>query len=198
MISWLKKYGLTILKDIGIVAGFLPAVASAAGESSNPTVTKVSDTLTGVANIIQTIEGAFAAAYGAAQTGAAKMSAVLPFVSQLVQQWLADNFPGSAEIGDQTLFQKGVGEIAQGVVDVLNSLKSTPETSTPVKSSGPAPASVAPAAPPPVAAAPAPVAPAPAPVAPAPVGTATVMAPIAQAKEPQPGDVEFRPIPIVE
>lgn len=191
MISWLKKYGLTILKDIGIVAGFLPAVASAAGESSNPTVTKVSDTLTGVANIIQTIEGAFAAAYGAAQTGTAKMAAVLPFVSQLVQQWLADNFPGSAEIGDQTLFQKGVGEIAQGVVDVLNSLKSTPETSTPVKSSGPAPAPVATAAPP-VVAAPAPVAPAPAPT------TATTTAPVAQAKEPQPGDVEFRPIPVVE
>ena len=152
MISWLKKYGLTILKDIGIVLGFVPQVVTAANASGNATVTTVSNTLTGIASIIQTVEAAFAAAFGTtAKTGAAKLQAVQPEVSQLIQQWLAADFPGTAHIANQTLFEQAVTEISQGVVDILNSLSSNPPTTTPVSASGPAPAAPAPQAVPAVA-----------------------------------------------
>jgi cellulase/cellobiase CelA1 len=141
MISWLKKYGSSILKDIGIVLGFVPLITQATNTSSNTTVTKVTDTLTGIAGIIQTVEAAFSAAFGSAQTGAAKLQAVQPEVTTLVQQWLAADFPGTAKIGNQPLFAQGVQEISQGVVDVLNSLSNNPQTVTPVNASGsPAPA----------------------------------------------------------
>lgn len=136
--SWLKKYGLTILQDIGIVLGFVPQVVQATNSSSNSTVKKVSDTLTGIASIIQTVEAAFAAAFGAsAQTGAAKLQAVEPQVSKLIQEWLAADFPGTAKIGNQTLFAQGVTEISQGVVDILNSLSNNPSTTQPVNASNP-------------------------------------------------------------
>lgn len=137
MISWLKKYGLTILKDIGIVLGFVPQITTATG-SSGGSVTKVVDTLTGIAGIVQTIEAAFAAAFGpTAQTGAAKLQAIQPEVSALIQQWLAADFPGTAKIGNQTLFAQGVQEVSQGVVDILNSISTAPATASPVQASNP-------------------------------------------------------------
>lgn len=136
--SWLKKYGLTILQDIGIVLGFVPQITQATNSNSNQTVKKVSDTLTGIAGIIQTVEAAFAAAFGtSAQTGAAKLQAVEPQVSKLIQEWLAADFPGTAKIGNQTLFAQGVTEISQGVVDILNSLSNNPATTQPVNASNP-------------------------------------------------------------
>lgn len=138
MISWLKKYGLTILKDIGVVLGFVPQVVSATNTSTNSTVSTVSNTLTGIAQIVQTIEAAFAAAFGGtAQTGAAKLQAIQPEVSTLIQQWLAADFPGTAKIGNQTLFAQGVQEVSQGVVDILNSIESNPTTTNPVTASNP-------------------------------------------------------------
>lgn len=138
MISWLKKYGLTILKDIGIVLGFVPQIATATNTSSGGSVTKVVDTLTGIAGIVQTIEAAFAAAFGpTAQTGAAKLQAIQPEVSALIQQWLAADFPGTAKIGNQALFAQGVQEISQGVVDILNSISTAPTTTAPVSASNP-------------------------------------------------------------
>jgi hypothetical protein len=137
MISWLKKYGLTILKDIGVVLGFVPQITAATNSSTNTTVSKVSDTLTGIANLVQTIEAAFAAAFGSgATTGAAKLQAIQPEVSTLIQQWLAADFPGTAKIGNQTLFAQGVQELSQGVVDILNSIESNPQTANPVQSGG--------------------------------------------------------------
>jgi hypothetical protein len=136
--SWLKKYGLTILKDIGIVLGFVPQFSNVTNPAGNTTITKVTDTLTGIAGIIQTIEAAFAAAFGpTAQTGAAKLQAVQPEVATLIQQWLAADFPGTAQIGNQTLFSQGVTEVSQGVVDILNSLASNPSTIQPVKALNP-------------------------------------------------------------
>lgn len=136
--SWLKKYGLTILKDVGIVLGFLPQITTATNSSSNQTIKTVSNTLTGIAGIIQTVEAAFAAAFGpTAQTGAAKLQAVQPEVSALIQQWLAADFPGTAKIGNQPLFAQGVQEVSQGVVDILNSIATAPVTSTPVQASNP-------------------------------------------------------------
>lgn len=76
-----------------------------------------------------------------------------PEVSTLIQQWLAADFPGTAKIGNQTLFAQGVQEVSQGVVDILNSLSTNPTTNNPIGASGsPAPAPVpqplpAPAAP---------------------------------------------------
>ena len=138
MVSWLKKYGLTILKDIGIVLGFVPQIVPQINPNSNQTVTTVSNTLTGIANIIQTVEAAFAAAFGGtAKTGAAKLQAVQPQVSALIQEWLAANFPGSAKIGNQTLFAQGVTEVSQGVVDILNSIETAPVTSSPVTAANP-------------------------------------------------------------
>jgi hypothetical protein len=136
--SWLKKYGLTILKDIGIVLGFIPQITQVTNPNGNTTVTKVTDTLTGIAGIIQTVEAAFAAAFGTtAQTGAAKLQAVQPEVAKLIQEWLAADFPGTAQIGNQTLFSEGVTEVSQGVVDILNSLSSNVTTTQPVKASNP-------------------------------------------------------------
>lgn len=100
-------------KGISKVIPFLNfGATSAAG-------TPVGDGLLAVSAIASMIESAFTALGQQNGTGAQKFQAALPYVTQII----TDKLVAGNEIADTTLFNKGCGEVLQGVVDVLNSLK---------------------------------------------------------------------------
>jgi hypothetical protein len=124
MLSWLKKFGLTILKDALVVLGI--------GEQIVPTVvppgateTKVEDVLVDIATIITDVETEVAAvtpAGGAAPvTGAQKLQMASARANQRLQKWYAANVPGAPAVKNSALWQTGVATIVNGMVALLNS-----------------------------------------------------------------------------
>lgn len=114
--SFLKKFGEFILRATEIVVGFAPvAAATFPGEAG--AIQVVSRDLSQIAGVITTVE---AIGQTLGQPGPQKLQAAAPLVAQVILQSsiLVDH-----SIADPGLFQKGAQKIADGMADVLNSLK---------------------------------------------------------------------------
>jgi hypothetical protein len=140
MLSWLKKYGLTILRDALIVLDIGEQGVEALAPAGSATATKVEDTLTEIATIITEVEAEAAALEGAsgpggqtgkpiggltagevALTGAQKLQMASVRANQKLQAWFKANVPGSPAVKNSALWQQGVATIVNGVVALLNS-----------------------------------------------------------------------------
>jgi hypothetical protein len=117
--TWLKKYGLEILKVIGIVAGISPVLT--AGASAGSTVASVSDDLTKVGQAVAEVEVVISAITApGVQSGAQKLQAATLLVAQIVQ---TSELLAGKKIANEALFTQGCTKITDGMADILNSLK---------------------------------------------------------------------------
>src|SRR5690242_14864976 len=115
--SFLKKLGL-ILAQIGATAvGIGPIITPLFGSGSGKVsqgITTVTNDLTTIASLIVQIEVALQG-----KTGPEKFQAALNLVGPIIR---TSQLVSGKKIADEALLQKGITEVTQGVVDVLNSL----------------------------------------------------------------------------
>ena len=131
-VSWLKKLGLDILKVLSI------------GNSVEKLIEKPVELLLPASAIafnlwdfafgeITNVEAGYAA-ITTAPTGVAKFNAVLPVISQALDQWVVANLPGSAQILAADSYLQSKVQVATNltntVVQFLNSLPASPQTAT--------------------------------------------------------------------
>lgn len=116
--TWLKKIGSVIVKAAELAGLFQPLIT---GVVSNPQgqqyIRAVSDDLTKIAGAVTTAE---TMGQALSLPGTQKLQAATPLVVQIL---LDADFITGQHIDNQTLFQQGAGKIADGMADVLNSLK---------------------------------------------------------------------------
>jgi hypothetical protein len=117
--NFLKKLGTYIVKGLQIAEPFLPMLSGVIPQRAATVVKEVSDDLTKVAGIIQAVE-VMGQAVTSPLPGAEKLLAATPLVAQIVLQ--SDMLVGH-EIHDSALFTAGCKKLADGMADVLNSLK---------------------------------------------------------------------------
>lgn len=115
--KWLKKVGALILKGTEFVTGFAP-IAAMTFPGASGVINTVSTDLAEIADIILKVETMGQALN---QPGADKLKAATPLVAQIILQ---SAVLANHQIADPALFQAGAQKIADGMADVLNSLKS--------------------------------------------------------------------------
>lgn len=121
--SWLKKVGSIVLKVSQIVVGFGPtAAALIPGDKDDKIIRVLSADLVQIAGIIQQVE-VFGQALGL--PGADKLKAASPAVAQIILQ---SAILAKHEIADPALFSRGCTKVADGMADILNSLKDQVDT----------------------------------------------------------------------
>lgn len=114
--SFLKKFGVAVLRIIGIVAGVAPVI-----QQSLPQTTPILDKLTQVGNVILMVEGMFTAAFGPDnKTGADKLKAATPYVAQIIQ---SSEIMVGKKIKNEALFQQACTQITSSMADILNSIE---------------------------------------------------------------------------
>ena len=113
--TFLKKFGLAILKGIAIVSGVAPTISQQIPSSAGPIQT-ISKDLTQIAQIIASIE-AVGAALGL--PGTQKLTAAAPQVAQIILQ---STLLVNHKIANSALFNQGCTKVADGMADILNSL----------------------------------------------------------------------------
>lgn len=142
-VSFLKQFGLDILKGIQIFEGIAPVAVTAAqavGAISATQAGKI-DTVVQMASAGLDIESNFTAAFGSANpTGAAKFAALVPRVQQIV---LDSQLLTGKQVGNSALFTTAMQEYSQATVDLLNSLKPSISTSNSQNAPAIAPANLA-------------------------------------------------------
>lgn len=116
--TFLKKLGQVLLKVAGVAAGVYPLVSPliGSGKAGQITGTAVND-LTAIGAVIVQLETAFGAVPGS--TGAQKLQAAIPLVSNIIK---TSELVVNKKIANEALFTQGVTEVAQGMVDILNSI----------------------------------------------------------------------------
>lgn len=112
--NFLKKIGMGIIKYLPVALGVGQLVAA-----SDPKAQPVIDKLGQIQSLAMTLEKAFESA-GIAKGGAQKIAALQQFTLEILQQ---SELVISHGVADPTLLSKAANEIAQGVVDALQSLK---------------------------------------------------------------------------
>lgn len=122
-ISVLKKVGIIVADAMGIITGVGPLISNlipqGSGTLTNVTTTAV-DKLTEIASIVSSVEATFAA-ISSASSGPLKLQAAAPQVSLIIQN---SAILAGHKIADPTLFNKGVVDVTNGIVEILNSLDS--------------------------------------------------------------------------
>lgn len=115
--SFLKKLG-QVAATIGATAvGVGPLIAPLVGNKGQQVIgvtTGIGDTITTIGNIIVQMEVALQG-----KPGAEKFAAAVPLVGLAIR---SSSLVAGKKIADAALLQKGIEEVTQGVVDVLNSL----------------------------------------------------------------------------
>jgi hypothetical protein len=115
--SFLKKLGM-VLAQVGATAvGIGPIITPLFGSSSSKaaqTFSTVTNDLTTIASLIVQVEVALQG-----KAGPEKFQAALNLVGPIIK---TSQLVSGKKIADETLLQKGITEVTQGVVDVLNSL----------------------------------------------------------------------------
>lgn len=112
--NFLKKIGAGIIKYLPLALGIGQMVSTV-----KPEVAPAVDKLEQIQTLSMVLEKAFAAS-GQQQSGPQKLLALVSFTTDILKQ---SELVVQHGIGDEALFGKGANEIAQGVVDVLQSLK---------------------------------------------------------------------------
>lgn len=119
--KFLTKLGQIILKATEIVSGIAP-YASAAFPGHEGQIQTVSNDLAQVANVIVQIE---AVGQTLSIPGAQKLLAAAPGVAQVI---LKSSLLVGRKIADPALFKQGTTKVADGMADILNSLKDDVES----------------------------------------------------------------------
>lgn len=115
--SFLKRLGLILVNVATTAAGIGPILAPLLGNKAGAVlgaVSTVSDDLTAIARVEVQIETALQG-----QTGSAKLAAAVALVGPIIR---TSQLVSGKKIADQALLQKGISEVTQGVVDILNSI----------------------------------------------------------------------------
>lgn len=116
--SFLKKLGL-VLAQVGAAAvGIGPLVAPLFGSAGSRVVqvgAQVANDLTAISSVVVQIETALQG-----KEGAEKFRAAVALVGPIIR---TSQLVSGKKVADEVLLQKGIEEVTQGVVDVLNSLK---------------------------------------------------------------------------
>jgi len=117
-VTFLKKFGLNVLKIVGIVAGVFPVVqgVAAAVSAGNQTV---QDTFTKIGAVVMTAE-AMGQAVTTPLSGADKLKAAAPLVAQVVQ---TSELLVGKKVKNEAAFAQAIETITGGVADLLNSLE---------------------------------------------------------------------------
>jgi hypothetical protein len=114
--KFLTKLGQILVKATQIVTGFGPLVQQFVPVAGNA-VAEVTSDLDLLAQIISNVE---AVGQVTGLTGPDKLKAATPLVAQAI---LASSMLAKHKIADASLFNQGAQKIADGMADVLNSLK---------------------------------------------------------------------------
>lgn len=114
--TWLKKFGQIVLKVTEVVSGFAPLIQTTVPNSGN-VVREVQSDLAAIAGVIGQVE---AIGQVLNTPGADKLKASTPLVAQVLLQ---SSLLAHHKIANSTLFQQGAQKMADGMADVLNSLK---------------------------------------------------------------------------
>ena len=119
--TFLKKLGVILARGVQVVVGFGPLISSMVPSVAG-TVAIVSKSLSEIAAIVAQVE-----AMGVALklTGAQKLEAATAASVSIVLQ---STMMVGRKIADPILFRSGVGQIVNGTVAVLNSLKADVDT----------------------------------------------------------------------
>lgn len=126
-VSLLKAVGQVLAKGLNIALELDPevkAVVDALLPKAKATLIETEyDSLLNIGKQVLTTEIQFTAAYGAAKTGAAKMTAVtttaIPIVEDILTKLGAKNI-------DATVLASAAGQIVQGIVTGLNGANAAP------------------------------------------------------------------------
>lgn len=113
--TFLKKLGAILLKGAALAAGLGPLLAPVLGSKVAGYIGTAANDFTLIGSKIVEIEVALNG-----KTGAEKFAAARALVAGIIR---TSELVSGKEIADETVFQKGVDEITQGVVDILNSIK---------------------------------------------------------------------------
>jgi len=122
MVSFLSKLGSIIVKGAAAIAGFAPILSMVDPKDAH-TIQTVSADLSAMANIVVQVEAAgqslAAAPGGVPLTGAQKLQMAAALVKPILIQ---SNIIAGRQIADPALLDKAAMELAQGVVDALQSV----------------------------------------------------------------------------
>jgi len=132
-VSWLKKVGSVIGKILGIVAkdakpvaDTAAAVATAIFPQWGALIAAGDSLISKIALQAIAVESVAAATGTASGTGPAKLAQVLTDVGPAIDQWVANAFPGAAQIS--TVQKAG---LISAVVAIINEVEGTPAATTP-------------------------------------------------------------------
>lgn len=114
--KFLTKLGQVVLEATKIILGFGPTVSMAI-PSAAPAIAATTSDLSEIAQVIQTIE---VAGQALSVAGPGKLTATTPLVAQVILQ---SAVLSGHSIDNPDLFKGGAQKIADGMADVLNSLK---------------------------------------------------------------------------
>ncbi len=121
--TFLKKLGTIVLKVTEIVTGFGPLASMLIpGTKDDKIIQMVSADLVQIASIIAQVE-VFGQALGIA--GPDKLKAAAPAVAQIILQ---SAVMVNHKIENPALFHQGCTKVADGMADILNSLKADVDT----------------------------------------------------------------------
>lgn len=114
--SFLKKLGQILAKVFEIVSGVGPVLTPflGSGAAAQTAETAVND-LTAIGQVVVQVETAIQTP----GSGSVKLAAAIPLVANIVK---TSELVSGHQIANESLFIQGCTELAQGVVDVLNSL----------------------------------------------------------------------------
>jgi hypothetical protein len=114
--TFLKKLGQILATVTATAIGIGPLVGPlfGGGSKAGAVIGSVSNDLTAIGTVIAQIETALQG-----KTGADKLAAAIALVGPIIT---TSQMVSGKKIADAAAFQKGVTEVTQGVVDILNSL----------------------------------------------------------------------------
>lgn len=115
--SFLKKLGQILLTVASTAVGIGPIVGPFFGNKAGQvagTVAVVANDLTAIGTVVVQIETALQG-----KTGQDKLTAAIALVGPIIR---TSQLVSGKKIADDVLLQKGISEVTQGVVDILNSI----------------------------------------------------------------------------
>src|SRR5690349_21440608 len=112
--TFLKKLGQILLATSTAALGIGPLVTPLFGNKGSQVatgVTNITNDLTAIGTVIVQIETALQG-----KTGADKLQAAIALVGPIIR---TSQIVSGKKIADEALLQKGIGEVTQGMVDIL-------------------------------------------------------------------------------
>lgn len=116
--GWLKKFGQTAIKVVGLASGVLPMINGMATAVSAGNTTVTSD-LTKIGAVVSTVE-VVGQAVTSGLSGPDKLKAAVPLVAQIVQ---TSELMAGKKIKNETEFTGAVQDYVNATVRLLNALE---------------------------------------------------------------------------